>query len=175
MPFSHEKVTNHFGHIFPTHVEALCELLIVLRQQFFGDLDLMLILAIIGSRALPARQTSNMTYAEFISDNNKKRADQPINIQSIAECSGIPRETVRRKVNKLEDLGFIERDSNGMLKVRKVNKLEDLGFIERDSNGMLKVTDKAIHQLKPATEASLHYLIALGESSTAAENQKNID
>ena len=153
MPFSHEKVTNHFGHIFPTHVEALCELLIALRQQFFGDLDLMLILAIIGSRALPARQTSNMTYAEFISDNNKKRADQPINIQSIAECSGIPRETVRRKVNKLEDLGFIERDSNGML----------------------KVTDKAIHQLKPATEASLHYLIALGESSTAAESQKNID
>ena len=63
MPFSSEKITSHFGHIFPTHVDALCELLIELRQQFFGDLDLMLILAIIGSRALPARQTSNMTYA----------------------------------------------------------------------------------------------------------------
>ena len=117
MPFSSEKITSHFGHIFPTHVDALCELLIVLRQQFFGDLDLMLILAIIGSRALPARQTSNMTYAEFISDNTKDRADQPINIQSIAECSGIARETVRRKVHKLEDLGFIARDPSGMLTV----------------------------------------------------------
>ena len=145
MPFSSEKITSHFGHIVPTHVDALCELLIVLRQQFFGDLDLMLILAIIGSRALPARQTSNMTYAEFISDNTKDRADQPINIQSIAECSGIARETVRRKVHKLEDLGFIARDPSGML----------------------TVTDKAINQLAPATEASLQYLITLGSSSLA--------
>ena len=145
MPFSSEKITSHFGHIFPTHVDALCELLIVLRQQFFGDLDLMLILAIIGSRALPARQTSNMTYAEFISDNTKDRADQPINIQSIAECSGIARETVRRKVHKLEELGFIARDPSGML----------------------TITDKATRQLAPATEASLQYLISLGSSSTA--------
>lgn len=145
MPFSSEKIISHFGHIFPTHVEALCELLIVLRQQFFGDLDLMLILAIIGSRALPARQTSNMSYAEFISDNTKDRADQPINIQSIAECSGIARETVRRKVHKLEDLGFIARDTQGML----------------------TITDKAINQLAPATEASLQYLITLGSSSLA--------
>lgn len=126
-------------------MDALCELLIVLRQQFFGDLDLMLILAIIGSRALPARQTSNKTYAEFISDNTKDRADQPINIQSIAECSGIARETVRRKVHKLEELGFIARDPSGML----------------------TVTDKAISQLAPATEASLQYLITLGSSSLA--------
>ena len=117
----------------------------MLRQQLFGDLDLMLILAIIGSRALPARQTSNMTYAEFISDNTKDRADQPINIQSIAECSGIARETVRRKVHKLEELGFIARDPSGML----------------------TVTDKAISQLAPATEASLQYLITLGSSSLA--------
>lgn len=151
MSFSSEKITHNFGHIFPTHVEALCELLIVLRQQFFADLDLMLIVAIIGSRTLPARLASNMSYTDFISDNSKERADQPINIQSIAECSGIPRETVRRKVNKLEELGFIERDSCNML----------------------KITDKAIHQLKPATEASLHYLITLSESRSAAENQQN--
>ena len=145
MPFSSENITRHFGHIFPTHVDALCELLIVLRQQFFGDLDLMLILAIIGSRALPARQTSNMSYAEFISGKTIDRADQPINIQAIAECSSIPRETVRRKVHKLEELGFIARDTQGML----------------------TITDKAISQLAPATEASLQYLISLGSSSLA--------
>ncbi|WP_205340486.1 DeoR family transcriptional regulator [Denitrificimonas caeni] len=147
MPLSYEKVTHHFGHIFPTHIEGLCELLILLRQQCFGDLDLMLILAIVGSRALPARQTSNMTYTEFINDNKKNRLNQPINIQSIAECSGIARETVRRKVHKLEELGFMTRDANGML----------------------KVTDKAIEHLQPATEASLHYLVALNERSAATE------
>ena len=151
MPLSYEKVTDNFGQIFPTHVEALCELLIVLRQQFFGDLDLMLILAIISSRTLPARQANNMTYTEFISDDSKHRADKPINIQSIAECSGIPRETVRRKVRKLEELDFIERDCNGML----------------------KITDKAVSQLKPATEASMHYLVALGDSSVV--RKKDLD
>ena len=153
MSSSSENITHHFGHIFPAHVEALCELLIVLRQQFFADLDLMLIVAIIGSRTLPARLASNMSYTDFISDHSKVRADQPINIQSIAECSGIPRETVRRKVNKLEKLGFIERDANSML----------------------KITDKATQQLRPATEASLHYLITLSESRAAAERQQNID
>ncbi len=153
MPLSYENITTNFGHIFPAHVEALCELLIVLRQQFSGDLDLMLILAIIGSRTLPARHASNMTYNAFISDNNKHRSDKPINILSIAECSGIPRETVRRKVNKLEELCFIQRDPGGML----------------------KVTAKAISQLAPATEASLQYLIALSASSTAVERQQKPD
>ncbi len=143
MPLSYEKITNNFGHIFPAHVEALCELLIVLRQQFFGDLDLMLILAIISSRALPARQSSSMSYKQFINDHNKKRADQPINIQSVAECSGIARETVRRKVHKLEALGFIERDNHGML----------------------TVTVKALNTLAPATEASLQYLVAIVSSN----------
>lgn len=153
MPLSYEKIISNFGHIFPAHIEALCELLIVLRQQFFGDLDLMLILAIIGSRALPARHASNMTYSEFITDNSKDRADQPINIQSIAECSAIPRETVRRKVHKLQELGFIERNSSGML----------------------KVTAKAMSQLVPATEASLQYLVTLSASSDAAERLQDPD
>ena len=73
--------------------------------------------------------------------------------QSIAECSGIPRETVRRKVRRLEELDFIERNSNGML----------------------KITDKAVSQLKPATEASMHYLVALGDSSAAAEKEQKKD
>jgi len=150
MSLNYEKITSHFGHIFPTHVDALCELLIVLRKQFMGDLDLMLILAIIGSRALPARQSSSMTYAEFISDERENRIVQPINIQSIAECSGIARETVRRKVKKLEELGLVERNSEGML----------------------AVTAKSIEQLKPATEASLQYLVAL---SAAAEKETRGD
>lgn len=149
MTFNYQQVTRHFGHLFPIHIEALCELLIVLRQQFQGDLDLMLILAIISSRAMPARQgqSTDMSYSQFISDQSKARADQPINIQSIAECSGIPRETVRRKVNKLESLDLIKRDAQGML----------------------EVTDIAIHKLKPATEATLHYLIALGKGSSIVD------
>lgn len=146
MPFNYQQLTTHFGHIYPAHVEELCELLIVLRKQFFGDLDLMLILAIIGSRTLPARQSTTMSYEEFMHPDKEVVQLQPINIQSVAECSGIARETVRRKVLKLETLDLVVRDENGML----------------------SVTAKAATNLSASTEASLQYLSALGESYLAA-------
>jgi hypothetical protein len=37
-------------------VDGFTELLITLRGQFRGDLDMMLVLAIIGSRTLPSRR-----------------------------------------------------------------------------------------------------------------------
>lgn len=147
MTFNYEQLTTHFGHIFPTHVEELCELLIVLRQQFFGDLDLMLILAIVGSRALPARRATAMTYQEFLTRDRLAAGVQPINIQSVAECSGIARETVRRKVKKLSEHGLINRDEDGML----------------------SVTEKATQVLSLSTEASLQYMAALGEAYLAAK------
>ena len=146
MPSNYQQVTTHFGHVFPTHIEELCELLIVLRKQFFGDLDLMLILAIIGSRTIPARQSSAMTYEEFMASDKEVVQAQAINIQSIAECSGIARETVRRKIQKLETLGLVERDEQGLL----------------------SVTNKATTDLSASTEASLQYLVALGDSFITA-------
>lgn len=142
MSSPYQQVTTHFGHLYPAHVEGLCELLIVLRKQFFGDLDLMLILAIIGSRTLPARQSTTMSYAEFTSTDKEVVQRQPINIQSVAECSGIARETVRRKILKLAELGLVERDASGML----------------------SVTPKATTHLTASTAASLQYLVALGDS-----------
>ena len=146
MSSHYQQVTTHFGHLYPAHVEELCELLIVLRKQFFGDLDLMLILAIIGSRTLPARQSTTMSYKEFMDPDKEVVQLQPINIQSVAECSGIARETVRRKILKLESLGLVLRDESGML----------------------SVTAKAATNLTASTEASLQYLVALGDSYLAA-------
>ena len=146
MSAHYQEVTTHFGHLYPAHVEELCELLIVLRKQFFGDLDLMLILAIIGSRTLPARQSTAMSYTEFMDPDKEVVQRQPINIQSVAECSGIARETVRRKILKLESLGLVLRDESGML----------------------SVTAKAATNLSASTEASLQYLVALGDSYLAA-------
>ena len=142
MSSNYQQVTTHFGHVFPAHIEELCELLIVLRKQFFGDLDLMLILAIIGSRTLPARQSTAMTYDEFMASDKEVIRAQAINIQSIADCSGIARETVRRKIQKLETLGLVERDEQGLL----------------------SVTNKATTDLSASTEATLQYLVALGDS-----------
>jgi DNA-binding IclR family transcriptional regulator len=59
-----------------------------------------------------------------------------INALSIAEYTGIPRETVRRKVNEL---------------IQK-------GWVTRDDNGDLVPTPKAAQDLSQSTDATLDYL-----------------
>lgn len=142
MPFDHEMLTKHFGRIWPIHVAAFAELLITLRRQFRGDLDLLLVLAIVGSRSLPARRIDGVSYEDFANGQKRDVPESPINLQSVADCTGIPRETVRRKVRGLEALGWIER---------------------RDG-GVLVVTEQARRDLTPATEATFRYLVAVGSA-----------
>ncbi|MBR9856251.1 MAG: hypothetical protein GYB38_00935 [Gammaproteobacteria bacterium] len=139
MAIDDDHLTTHFGRIWPAHVEALTELLIQLRQQFDGDLDLMLILGIIGTRTQPARLASAMTYAQFTAHDRPTPVSRPINIQSVAECSGIARETVRRKVGRLENMGLVTREASGNL----------------------LVTPQATGELTPSTEASLRYMAVM--------------
>ena len=138
MTYDQESLTAHFGRIWPVHNDAFCELLVTLRRQFGGDLDRMLVLAVIGSRTLSQSRIDGMCYDRFM---ESERADEPapINLQSIADYSGIPRETVRRKLQDLERAGWISR---------------------RDK-GYLVATAKAAEDLEPATQATMRYLLAV--------------
>lgn len=155
MPFDRETLNARFGQIWPVHVERFSELLITLRRHFDGDLDRMLVLAIIGSRTLHARRAEGLSYRDFAHGGRPEVPVNPINLQSVAECSGIPRETVRRKV----------RD------------LEQMGWVERRQGGVLAVTEKAACELEPATEATLRYLLAIGSAcvEAARDYQANSD
>lgn len=146
-----DRLRVHFGRIWPVHVQEFAELLIALRRQFRGDLDLMLVLAVIGSRTLPARRLQGLSYQEFADGAVGKRDERPrpINIKSVAECSGIPRETVRRKVRTLESMGWVERSENGSL----------------------VVSERARGELAPATEATLGYLSAIGSAVLDTMNE----
>ncbi|WP_296701149.1 hypothetical protein [Thiocapsa sp. UBA6158] len=52
MAFDYEDLTRHFGRIWPIHTAEFCDLLVILRRTFGGDLDSMLVLAVIGTRTL---------------------------------------------------------------------------------------------------------------------------
>jgi len=146
MDFDYAQLHKHFGRIWPLHVEGFTQLLIDLRRHFGGDLDRMLVLAIIGSRTLPRRRTEGLSYDDFLASRTHDRNPGRINVQSIAECSGIPRETVRRKVRELELLGWLIREGNGHL----------------------RVAEQAARDLQPATEATLEYLLTIGSACVAA-------
>ena len=107
-------IKENFGTVWPVHLVGFTRLLVQLRAHFQGDLDLMLVLAVIGSRTQDARWNAELAVlGQLTRDENAKGKQQPINIQSIAAFSGIPRETVRRKLVILEERGWVSRDAEG--------------------------------------------------------------
>lgn len=143
---SEEKLRRHFGKVHALHVAALTRHLIACRRVCDGDLDLFLVLTIIGERTFTARNApDDMTHEDFIEGSVDSLQPAAINLQSIADYSGIPRETVRRKIQILRDKGWIAKDERNFV----------------------TVTDKAKANLQDLTDSSLKYLIeidsALGE------------
>lgn len=145
---SEAKLRRRFGKVHAQHVAALTRHLIACRRVCDGDLDLFLVLTIIGERTFTARNApDDMTHEDFIEGSVDSLQPAAINLQSIADYSGIPRETVRRKIQILRDKGWITKDERNFV----------------------TVTDQAKANLNELTESSLKYLIeidsALGESA----------
>jgi biotin operon repressor len=146
MAFDYEDLIRDFGRIWPIHTSQFCDLLVTLRQTFGGDLDSMLVLAVIGTRTLAWGRIDGLSYDEVMARDRDQTELAPINLQSIADYSGIPRETVRRKVQALQRSGWVRK---------------------RD-DGYLIATSQAALDLEPATEATMKYLVAIGAACAEA-------
>lgn len=111
-----DDIKSVFGRVWPVHVHSLTRFLIKCRKSFDGDLDLFLVLAVIGERSYSQQHADpNMTYEEFQKGHAATTRTRDINLRSIAAFSGIPRETVRRKIAELTERGWITRDKEGSL------------------------------------------------------------
>jgi predicted transcriptional regulator len=89
-----------------------------LRIAFGGDLDLLMILMAIAERTpSDAWETDVTDLSQILDAPDVRRPQRPINIQSVSDFTGIPRETVRRKVGRLEKMGWVLRNADGTLSV----------------------------------------------------------
>lgn len=115
MPEDDKLPLRAFADGFTTHVSALVRLLTALREAFDGDLDTLLIFAVIGDRHFARRVDPNTpTYRTL---GSTEVSDTPsVNAFSIAQCTGIPRETARRKVAQLVERGWVTNDASGNLR-----------------------------------------------------------
>lgn len=146
-----EFVRMGFSSIWPVHLSSFNRLLIQLRQAFDGDLDLMLVLAVIGDRTrADSWQPELMTYRQMTRRKGEEHLQVPINIQSVADYSGIPRETVRRKVSVLEQKGWVERGADGRLTISP-SAAEDLEQSTMHSMEYLAAISNAVLTVKQRT------------------------
>ena len=93
----------HFVEFFTAHL-ADC------ARVFGGDLQEMLVLAIIGQMHLKAHLDGQNASAGV---NRPKPKPPQITASRVADASGIPRETVRRKLAKLADRGWVQKETAG--------------------------------------------------------------
>lgn len=106
--------------------EFMVPYLLRLYRRFDGDMAEMIVLGEIGqrnvSRIFDPRVASRVGFSEELLDDDVWRQARlvPCNALSIAESTGIPRETVRRKVNKLIERGWVVREPSGHLYVSAV-------------------------------------------------------
>lgn len=134
-----EEVRAKFGKIWPAHVGSLTQFLIECRRTFDGDLDMFLVLAVIGDRTFSQRHVDPaINFQEFQNSAVDVRPED-INIRAIADFSGVPRETARRKVAQLADKGWITRTDDGFI----------------------VATQKAKDELEPLTLTSIKYVASM--------------
>ena len=143
-----DRLERNFGKLHALHVAAFTRHLIECRRACEGDLDLFLVLTIIGERTFNARFAPDaMTHTEFLEGTVSSAEPLAINIQSISDYSGIPRETVRRKIEHLIARGWVQRD--------------DLRF--------MTATDKANDDLRDLTASTLRYMSEMEAALSACE------
>jgi hypothetical protein len=112
------------------HLELLCEI----RRVVGNDLDKIIILGVIGQRMFQTSKFKSKEYGELAGGNFEVDHPRLTNIESISSSTGIPRESVRRKVMELIAQGWIERDQSGKLFVlpQAASDLEECTMIERN-------------------------------------------
>jgi len=137
-----DEIETRFRENYPAYqyhfVEFLTEHLSDVSREFGGDLQEMLVLAIIGQMHL--RSVIDTQSGSIVSQKIRQNPPQ-ITASRIADASGIPRETVRRKLAKLGKRGWIEQGMDGAwrLVVGETSAKARVELSALDSRGIARV------------------------------------
>ena len=94
-------------------IQFFIDHLLEVSHAFEADLQSVVVLAIVGQMEIEARIGPRLDGSDLDPSDAAIGRPPRTAISSIAEISGIPRETVRRKVEALAQHGWIARDLNG--------------------------------------------------------------
>jgi DNA-binding MarR family transcriptional regulator len=110
-------VRHTFEQQYPAYqyqvVDFLTEHLADVSRVFRGDLQEMLVLAVIGQVYLKAYGDALLA----ADGSHLGQLDASISASRLADVMGIPRQTVRRKVNALAARGWIEKTGNAAVRL----------------------------------------------------------
>ena len=103
---------GNYASVAKELVAPLLDLLAISRPVFGGDLDKLLIILVVALRTAEDPKLSEALVADALSGRIQAFPSLLTNVRSIAESTGVPRETVRRKVVQLVEEGWIKREGD---------------------------------------------------------------
>lgn len=120
VPLDPEKFEKHYPQLTYETGLFMVDYLRRLNREFENDITTAIVLGEIAQhsvRDLMKRELprSGMASGQFAGSERFAAGFKRCNAFSVAESSGIPRETVRRKIDKLVKRGFVTRDADGGL------------------------------------------------------------
>lgn len=107
-----DLLTKEYMRVGSDICTPLLDCLISARSHFGGDLDLLIIHMVIGLRTLQDPRTAELSLQAVADHRVASLPSLFTNIRSIAASTGIPYETVRRKVACLVERGWVRREGD---------------------------------------------------------------
>jgi DNA-binding transcriptional ArsR family regulator len=95
------------------------DVLLQLRRASLDDMDVLLIVAVMGMEEKRRRQLAG--YTTDASTVVEPTARAQMNASSLADVTGIPRETIRRKLRSMERAGLVDLHPGGRISFRETD------------------------------------------------------
>ena len=109
MSESASLLRDNYASVSRFLVSPMVDFLAAARDAFDGDLDRALIFLVVALRTAEHREIEDIRLEDVLAGKVESYPSLLTNVRSIAESTGIPRETVRRKVAALIAKGWLER------------------------------------------------------------------
>jgi hypothetical protein len=103
---------SNYARAAPAILAEVADWLAMVRRDFDGDYDRFLVLIVIALRTYAGAALERLTPEQAWEASVEAYDGLSTNIASIADSTGVPRETVRRKVGDLIGEGLIAKDGN---------------------------------------------------------------
>ena len=107
-----ERLRANYSRFALPLLSQLLELLVATRTASDGDVESFVIVLTVALRMVDQASFRALSYDQIAGGGGDTPLSAGTNLRSIAESTGIPRETVRRKVEALDAAGFLVRRDN---------------------------------------------------------------
>ena len=105
---------GNYASVAKDLIAPMVDLLGVARSAFGGDLDKLLIVLVVALRTAEDPKARDLNFDDVLSGELDVYPSLLTNVRSISDSTGVPRETVRRKVAELVAAGWIARDGDAL-------------------------------------------------------------